>query len=862
MKTLLRLALVSLCGAAGIMLALRVAEFRPAETVAVAAANVPIVEPAAKSQADEPAGNAKPADDVKPAAALAQPKSETHEAAPAPTPMVVEVKLAVEDKTPKADRDEEAKPAAKIPAIRQPSAVNLPAAQMPPLPDWPQEEMPRPRTMAQFPSSANMPTGQSNGQPDLNAMMQMLGQMQQGQGGGTAGGFDPSVLLNMLGQQGAAGAGTPNVSGLGTAAQAEQLNTLMKMYQTVKQNQAAIAEAQSQLNGLNGPALGGPANNGLQAAPQPAPPVASNPPAEDLPPKPPAVETEGDGLLSIHSRDDDIRNLLEQLAEQSGLNLMASESVQGTVTVSLEKVGVEAALAAVLKATGFVSRREGNVVYIGTAADFAALEKSLDRIGTRVYRPNYLNAKELQTLLTPMLTPVVGKMGVTSPAATGIAANNTTAGGDSIAQSDAVVVQDYENVLLQIDQVFKELDRRPSQVSIEAVIIQVTLRDANSFGVDFQVLRDKQNVRFGWGNPRITPLDGAGTTNPATGGKVGEFTFDPGGLKFAFLDDSLGIFLNALETVGNVNVVASPKLLCLNKQKAEILIGSKLGYISTTMTQTFSSQNVEFLDVGTQLRLRPFISSDGLVRMEVHPELSTGAVTVEGGFTLPNKNLTEVTTNVMCPDGCTVIIGGLMREDLATDSTQVPWFGSAPLIGPLFRNKSDTVTRTEILVLLTPRIINDEGAAAEGAQFARDAKQMEATQFKSLIKLGTAKLSRENLVGAQQAWAKGNRFLARRLAKLAVQHDPLNRDAVRFLNEISGNNAPLAAPPIPLEVEATVSDEPLVPQPAGGEAIPPAAGNTVYPPDATAVPMYPQDPGIPGREVHIQRPEVFRNDKS
>src|SRR5690606_24501159 len=131
----------------------------------------------------------------------------------------------------------------------------------------------------------------------------------------------------------------------------------------------------------------------------------------------------------------------------------------------------------------------------------------------------------------------------------GIAPDNTTAGGDSISQQDALVIQDYERVLAQLDQVYRELDRRPAQVSIEAVIVSVTLNDESEFGVDFQVLRDKQNVRFGWGSPRQSPLGGGGQVDPVTGAPIGQFEFDTGGLKFAFLDDSLGVFLNALETV-------------------------------------------------------------------------------------------------------------------------------------------------------------------------------------------------------------------------------------------------------------------------------------------------------------------------
>jgi len=614
------------------------------------------------------------------------------------------------------------------------------------------------------------------------------------------------------------------------------------------------------------------------APPSPAPPVAPSIAAASpmvvaqvapLPPPTPAVPAElvpapkritptDDGRLSIHSRDDDIRNLLEQLAEQAGLNVLAAESVVGTVTVNLHDVTVEDAFSAVLKATGFASRRDGNVLYVGTPADFDAMEKSLDRLATRVYRPNYLNAKELSTMLTPLLTPGTGKISVTSPPATGIAPDNTSSGGDSISQQDAVVIQDYERVLAEVDQVFRELDQRPAQVSIEAVIVSVSLNDANSFGVDFQVLRDKQNVRFGWGSPRQAPLGGGGQVDNNTGAAVGQFAFDTGGLKFAFLDDSLGVFLNALETVGDANVIASPKLLCLNKQKAEILIGQRLGYISTTVTQNFSTQNVEFLDVGAQLRLRPYISSDGLIRMEVHPELSEGEVVIEGGFTLPRKTLTEVTTNVMCPNGCTVIIGGLMRENLRSQTSQVPLLGSLPLAGPLFRSKNEQIERTEILVLLTPRIVENSDIAAEGAGHLRDAMDMEGAKFHRMSPIGRAHLSRDNLLRAQNALQRGDRHQAFKFARSAVHYDPLNREAVRFLNQLGNGSGRIVSQG--WGAQTIVGDETPGPASVDGPEVPTwmldELGEPVPP-----TPLHPRDPGVPGRDIEIVRPEVFKDDK-
>ena len=232
------------------------------------------------------------------------------------------------------------------------------------------------------------------------------------------------------------------------------------------------------------------------------------------------------------------------------------------------------------------------------------MQQAGDKIGTRVYRPNYVKAADLQALIVPLLTPPVGTASVTKPSQVGIAADSGQVGGDGFAGTEALLVHDYEAVLLEVDQVFEEIDKRPTQVAIEAMILSVKLDDANSRGVDFQFLRNQPNIRLATGSPLSD---------------LGQVSFTNGGLKFGFLDSSLGVFLNALETIGDTNVIATPRLMCLNKHRAEILIGSKLGYITKTLTQTTTTQSVDFLEVGTQLRLRPFISSDGLIRMEVHP---------------------------------------------------------------------------------------------------------------------------------------------------------------------------------------------------------------------------------------------------
>ncbi|HWA98757.1 MAG TPA: hypothetical protein VG713_09710 [Pirellulales bacterium] len=650
-------------------------------------------------------------------------------------------------------------------------------------------------------------------------------------------------------------------------------------------NPAMLEQVRSMLAGQQ-PAVAGPPT----AAPQPAPAPREEMPlpvrgAEQMPPPVAPRERithtrgpEGDDQLSITIQDEDLRQVLEFLSEQGGLNILASANVQGKVSAVLKGVDAFGALDAILKSTGFVMRREGKFIYVGTPKDFAELRMALDHVGTRVYRPNYVTAKELQMIITPLLTPVLGKVSVSAPAGIGIIVNSNDAGGDSPAHGEAVLVQDYEAVLVQVDEVVQEIDRRPLQVHIEAMVIGVTLNDANQFGVNFQWLRNEQNVRLGSGVPRIAPLDGTGKVDPATGAMVNEYNFNGGGLQFAFLDASLGMFLTAIETVGDINVIATPRLLVLNKQRAEILIGSQIPYTTSTVTQTFTTQTVQFLDIGTQLRLRPYVSSDGSIRMEVHPEVSSEGPIFDG---IPSKNLTEVTTNIMCYDGCTVVIGGLMQEDLQSNFTQIPFLGSLPVVGPLFRQKNDTNVRREILVLVTPRIIYEPEYDNESIAGQNEFVERETVAADSQILLGRSVSARRFIRSAMAARDAGNFTAARRYANLAVRFDPNNRSAIDLRDELNAMQPEMHSvidrPPQQVLPGGTVPTTPRVPNlvvpgeplPGDPEILPPEPGapesiEAVEPPPMgmrfVPVPSHPVRPGVPGRNAEIFKPGAFNNE--
>ncbi|MDA1016918.1 MAG: type II and III secretion system protein [Planctomycetota bacterium] len=141
-------------------------------------------------------------------------------------------------------------------------------------------------------------------------------------------------------------------------------------------------------------------------------------------------------------------------------------------------------------------------------------------------------------------------------------------------------------------------------------------------------------------------------------------------------------------------------MLVLNKQRAELIIGERIGFKTLTVTQTSTVENVQFLNVGTQLRLRPFVTSDGMVRIEIHPERSTGDV-ING---VPRTRTNEMTSNVMVPDGATIVLAGLIEEEETLGQDGVPGLSRIPWLGALFRRRTTTSLKKELIVLITPRI--------------------------------------------------------------------------------------------------------------------------------------------------------------
>jgi type IV pilus assembly protein PilQ len=535
------------------------------------------------------------------------------------------------------------------------------------------------------------------------------------------------------------------------------------------------------------------------------------------------------GTISLHLNNDvSLVQVLREIGAQAQLSIVPSKDVRGTVSaMDLYNVTVDEALDAILHSNGMAWKRQGNLIYVVTQKELELQEKAARKRATQTFALHYIPASDVLALIKPALSPdaltaatkdaisgidtgdVSG--GATSSGGTSGTGSTVNTGGNSEAGLDMIVVTDYPENLKRVADIIQQIDQRPREILIEATIFQANLNENNSMGIDFSLM----------GGVNFDTLLNDGTTaagalsssilntainNGATGGTTGTNTpanavqkgyagfttgnYDtqvpPGGLQVGIVKNNLGVFISALEAVTDGTVLANPKVLALDKQQGEVIVGSEFGYLTTTTTATTSTQTVEFLDTGTILSFRPYIGDDGYIRMEIHPEDSNGGLNASN---LPVKNTTEVTTNLLVKDGNTIVIGGLFRETSSTSRNQVPFFGSLPVIGPLFRSKSDATNRQEIIILLTPHIIKDDSQYSKASEEAlRKANELRVGVRKGMMWFGRERLAEsayENAV-AEMKKRRPNLNLALWHLNCAINLNPKFLEAIEMKEKITG----------------------------------------------------------------------------
>jgi type IV pilus assembly protein PilQ len=498
------------------------------------------------------------------------------------------------------------------------------------------------------------------------------------------------------------------------------------------------------------------------------------------------VEVGSFGQIDLHVKDLNLTKVLQLLSIQSQRNIIASRNVAGTISADLYGVDFYEALDAILHTNGFGYREKGQFIYVYTTEEIAQLEEENRTLVYEIIRLNYINAADASAFASPLLSGA-GSIALSGEAEDGFQPTLSDGGANLSAHQDTLVIRDYAENIEEIVAVVAKLDTRPRQVLVEATILQARLTEANAFGVDFAVFADLNVTDF------TTPLGAVDEliTGGFNSGSVG--TTSPGNVasgkssvKLGFVGSDAAVFVRALDSVTDTTVLAKPQVLVLNRQKVDLLVGERLGYLSTTATETSNTQTVEFLDVGTQLTLRPFISDDDFVRMEIRPSVSDGSTSLVGGFVIPDTTTQEIVTNVIISSGQTVVLGGLFKEDTTIGRTNVPGLGGLPLVGPAFKGQDDTVSRSEVIFMIKPTIQKDENLTKMADSVNSDIEATRIGMRKGLLPWSRSKLTSKYVTDAMQHMKDGNNDKALWSLDKALYLDATLADALHLKEEITG----------------------------------------------------------------------------
>ncbi len=472
--------------------------------------------------------------------------------------------------------------------------------------------------------------------------------------------------------------------------------------------------------------------------------------------------------MSLDIKNMDIVDVLKIFSMQSGLNIVAGKNVRGNVTLYLQDVEVDKAFEILMASNELAYEKEGDIINVmnerdyevmygrklhdrsqikvvhlkyAAAADVAkALNEIKSRIGkvvsddrsnsvvlldspaailqmeeaiekmdtlsrTEVFVFNYANVKDLEPRIAELVTKGVGQVKIDE-------------------RTNRMVLTDTHQKMEQIKKILSSLDARTKEVLIEARIIEVALSDEYKLGVDWKTLLGKEfGAQF-------------------TSGMVGPFVIGEAASSTLGLDKAGRYtgFVKLLDTIGKTDVLSSPRITVVSGQEAKILVGSKEAYVEESTTTSAdgvqaTAKSVKFVDVGVKLYVTPTINEEGFITMKVKPEVSD----LKEYKSIDSKNIPIITTSeaetqVMIKDGATIVLAGLMKDKQVKSLSKVPVLGDIPLLGALFRSKTDTTTKTELVILLTPYIVTGDENAPQKIASAKSAEKEQTLPTESSAK--------------------------------------------------------------------------------------------------------------------------------
>ncbi len=448
--------------------------------------------------------------------------------------------------------------------------------------------------------------------------------------------------------------------------------------------------------------------------------------------------TQGPGYagekLSLNFQNIEVRALLQVIADFTNFNVVTSDTVTGNVTLRLKDVPWDQALDIILQAKGLGLRKSGNVIWIAPKDELATKEKldlesraqitSLEPVRTQSFQLNYTKAEEVAKALTGG-----SAVGGTGGASARLLSNRGSALFET--RTNQLFVTDVPSKLEEVQALISKIDIPVRQVLIEARIVEAS----DSFGRSLGVKLGGADVRgtLGQGAPGLAigggnRIIGGGNINAVGAqtlqpGATSSFadtqfvnlpassqnSFSPATFAVSLFGSAANRFLNleisALEADGKGKIVSSPRVITADQVKALIEQGEELPYQTATSS---GATALQFRKANLKLEVTPQITPEGNVILDVDvTKDSVGRVTA-AGFAIDTKH---VKTQVLVESGGTVVIGGIFEQREREDVTQVPFLGDIPFLGNLFKTRTKSTNKTELLIFLTPKVLNDKAVA-------------------------------------------------------------------------------------------------------------------------------------------------------
>jgi type II secretory pathway component GspD/PulD (secretin) len=381
-----------------------------------------------------------------------------------------------------------------------------------------------------------------------------------------------------------------------------------------------------------------------------------------------------DGKISLTLRDVTIAEVMEMLSRAGQVNILLSDNVGGKVSVNLFDMSIDRAIRSIATSAGYaVERRSGS--YFIVDREEAGKSEPGGPTQVRTYKVQYSDPEVVSGVIEKHLS-TYGQV-------------------TALPERRLLIVEDTPPFQAKIRSLLAKLDREPKQILIEARILEVGLKDSESFGLDWIRIFESGDADIG-------------TQGLSTPGSPGLF--------FDLVKPDVQVVLNALRTRDRLRTLSTPKLLALEGQEAETIIGDRLGYNVTTTIDNVTTTSTEFLESGVILKVKPSVDEQNRIFLEIHPEVSTGSVSQEG---VPNQTTTEVTTSMLVESGQTVFIGGLIKRTSEQIREGVPVLGDIPGLGLLFSNRSLSSVNSELVVLITPYIVDNDKVRLDNGKVTR-----------------------------------------------------------------------------------------------------------------------------------------------